>query len=884
MDTNKFDPLKYGATPVTSFTNKKPFNPIDYGATPVSEPTPPPAVKGGALGQLFTGSTQKFGKTIGESLAAPENAPKYSESLESHTKIQDSLLKAIKSKKALGQDTSRLEDALENHIGSTPKLKDFTGDVIDKTEGQVIGEGIGTGLEALSGGLLSGGAKTIASKELSTLGKFNQAGKIGAGYTALASGSTKMAEGGNAGEVATSAALGGLAGYGLGAGLGVAGLAATKLPGITKSLTPSSSKIMQRVARISKGKQAKFEQTAGESIGDYLTKRGIYGNVDELSQKLYTRFTSSKEAADKALASLPGRFQSRPVKTALDELVDREIRVSSPGAPSPDINRVRELSNKYETGGLTMSEINETKRLYERNIKLDFLRQNLPESVARANNIDNALRTWQFNQADKLGLKNLPGINKETRLAKQLLDDIGKEYSGAAGNNAVNLTDWILLSGGDPTAVSAFLVKKTLSSKGVQSKIAKLIGPKPSVGLPEAKFGETSGLPARIPGRDYQTAIPMRPASFIEPQATSASRTSYNPKTGTQYVRDVKTGKLEYINPTQTKPVSQLSPKTKVKKPLVNNIPQSSETEARKYKSAKEFVNSQEKVFRGGSSGFAPSERGAFKESGFSVARDIKTAKEYGKVSEGFISPDAKIKQLGKVMEDIDSKIAQAKKEGADAIEFSSYDSSGKLTNEILVLNPKIIQTKPQLTDIWERANKTKVKPPKTKGSIKLGPLIGGAGASGVVASQLPSTQTYVASKTEESPKVQYTQSKDLLTSKVRKDIAYRETRGEKDPYSATNKNSNGTSDYGKYQVNEQVLTTYGKKFLGKEITPDEFLKNPNLQEEFFDKAIEHLKSLGAKTPEVIMMLWHKGWSDVSSTRIQELKNNPAVQKYLNTK
>jgi len=166
--------------PVSAFeTLKQKQALVGQSSTPSQPTTPQSDVKGGIIGDLLTGNTQRFGKTIGESIAAPEDSDKYSESLQSHTKVQNDLLKAIKTKKGLGQDTSRLQEALEHHVESTPKLKDFTGDVIDKTAGQVIGEGIGTGLEALSGGLLSSGAKTVASKTLPTLTKLNQLGKTG---------------------------------------------------------------------------------------------------------------------------------------------------------------------------------------------------------------------------------------------------------------------------------------------------------------------------------------------------------------------------------------------------------------------------------------------------------------------------------------------------------------------------------------------------------------------------------------------------------------------------------------------------------------------------------------------------------------------------------
>lgn len=244
--------------------------------------------------------------------------------------------------------------------------------------------------------------------------------------------------------------------------------------GAIKSSVPNlgvnSESIMQNVARVSKAKQANFEKKAGESIGSFLDKRGIYDNIEE---NLYKNFLQSKTNADEALATLKGNYQPEQVKTALQNLVAKFEKVSSPGATDPELSKAKALLGKIQGQGLTMSEINEAKRLYERNVKLDFLKENNVDGIRTANNVDSAIREWQFKQAEKLGLKNLPEINKETMLSKQLLDDIGKENAGSAGNNAITLTDWIMLSGGDPTSVAGFLVKKGVSSKKVQGKIAE---------------------------------------------------------------------------------------------------------------------------------------------------------------------------------------------------------------------------------------------------------------------------------------------------------------------------------------------------------------------------------------------------------------------------
>jgi hypothetical protein len=231
--------------------------------------------------------------------------------------------------------------------------------------------------------------------------------------------------------------------------------------------------IMQRVARINAGDQTKFQKVSGESVGEFLTKRKIFGSSDKIATQLVEGFQKSKSKADDALSQLQGTFKPTPVKTILKELLEKEVKTSSPGALSPDLGRVRQLSSKFQRDGLDMSEINEVKRLYERNVKLDFLKQNLPDSVKKANNLDNAIRSWQFKQAEKMGLKNLPQLNKETQAYKMLADALGKKLSASGGNNAITLTDWIVLSGGDPTAIAGFITKKAFSSESLQSRIAQ---------------------------------------------------------------------------------------------------------------------------------------------------------------------------------------------------------------------------------------------------------------------------------------------------------------------------------------------------------------------------------------------------------------------------
>jgi hypothetical protein len=153
----------------------------------------------------------------------------------------------------------------------------------------------------------------------------------------------------------------------------------------------------------------------------------------------------------------------------LTDLIEKEKSV---GVQGPDTNTIGTLARKFQKEGLEMSDINELKRIYERVVKLGYSKLINPDKVERATRIDDALRKWQFSEAGRRGFKDLSALNKETQAAKMLLNAIGKKYAGDA-NNAITLTDWIVLSGGNPQAVAGYIAKKALQEKGTQSAFAK---------------------------------------------------------------------------------------------------------------------------------------------------------------------------------------------------------------------------------------------------------------------------------------------------------------------------------------------------------------------------------------------------------------------------
>ena len=141
--------------------------------------------------------------------------------------------------------------------------------------------------------------------------------------------------------------------------------------------------------------------------------------------------------------------------------------------------------------------------------------------------------------------------------------------------------------------------------------------------------------------------------------------------------------------------------------------------EARKYKSAEEFVKAQgEQVFRGGNKAF---DKTLIGEDGVFVTPSKFMAETFGKnVDELYISPKAKVlsyNDLPKAIKDIDnwddySKAVSkyGREKGIDVIDSLPAKADYPRGMERTILNPDVIQTKSQLTDIYNQAVKTAPK------------------------------------------------------------------------------------------------------------------------------------------------------------------------------
>lgn len=271
------------------------------------------------------------------------------------------------------------------------------------------------------------------------------------------------------------------------------------IKGKVASLTPDSATIMNKVARLKPTDATKFEKlSGGKTHGEYLAETGNFGAPDKIITNEATKFTQSLADKKAALAELPGVFKDGAISDALEMLVEKAKSESSPNIKSPYLNQVLELQRKHNQEGLSMIEAENVKSLLEGKVKLGYNKMMNPEKVNQATNIDDSLRKWQDTQAKELGLENISELNKQTQLSRFIVDKLGDQIVGKNGLNGINLTDWIVLSGGDPTSVAGFLTKKFFSSKNIQAKIAEMLNKGEIKGPVKAKVGlsKVKQLPA----------------------------------------------------------------------------------------------------------------------------------------------------------------------------------------------------------------------------------------------------------------------------------------------------------------------------------------------------------------------------------------------------
>lgn len=236
-----------------------------------------------------------------------------------------------------------------------------------------------------------------------------------------------------------------------------------------------SDSIQTWLNRMTKGDIQKFEAEQGVSPGKFLNDRGIVDSGKPIENTLLDEMKKSRDQATEWTNQISGNFKMPPEEWAqwhidyMREMLQDNLEKAIATKKSAESLKAKNLLEKYDKEGLTMAEINDSKRTMADNNPINWLTDHASNRVQLIKELSNKVREWQFKVAEHEGFTNLKDINKQTQALYKLYEGISKWNEWIKWNNQISLTDYLAFDA-DP---SLFIAKKVFSSPTVRGGIVK---------------------------------------------------------------------------------------------------------------------------------------------------------------------------------------------------------------------------------------------------------------------------------------------------------------------------------------------------------------------------------------------------------------------------
>lgn len=271
----------------------------------------------------------------------------------------------------------------------------------------------------------------------------------------------------------------------------------TAIPGKAK-IAASKTAISQqgKLLNISPIKNTKFRDAVGETPAEFALNRGLKGTEEEVAAGLIDNFETLISRKNAALKEVKGTFKDDSITTAINGLeetfVKRQVKATQSTSQGKNLKRIEELKVKHEGEGLSRIEVEEVKRIFERERKIPD-KQDLTvsaDTLKKNENTDDLLRNFaeRITPEEAFALKE---VNKEIVGHKELINLIGKKGI-KEGERAITLTDAIILGEtfDNPAAIAAFAGKKAVESEFFKKGLVKLLAPKGKKALTQDRLRE----------------------------------------------------------------------------------------------------------------------------------------------------------------------------------------------------------------------------------------------------------------------------------------------------------------------------------------------------------------------------------------------------------
>lgn len=223
--------------------------------------------------------------------------------------------------------------------------------------------------------------------------------------------------------------------------------------------------LIEKINKMSPSKLQKFEDKFGENAGKVMNDRWL-----KTRQDANNWFIKSYNKVNEALDSIKWTFKAKEVDDVLAEAVEFATKTAD-----KNVDRLLQLQEKAVNEWLTMSEINEVKRYFEAHTKFTYGKAWDAVKSQRATNLDTALREWQRKTAAENWLTNLEQLNKETQMAKEILNSSKDASEKLFGS--IDPTDELLAIhyGWLDWALATYVTKSVLKSDIFKAKFVDIL-------------------------------------------------------------------------------------------------------------------------------------------------------------------------------------------------------------------------------------------------------------------------------------------------------------------------------------------------------------------------------------------------------------------------
>jgi len=501
---------------------------------------------------------------------------------------------------------------------------------------------------------------------------------------------------------------------------------------VSGEIIPTADRVVNfqvsKALDLTQGDIKNINLSTGNEVGEFLARKNlIRGNKAETTTALKDFFDTNYKTVRDEIGKVKTTYKQEAVPRYKQALQEIQKQVGETTGLETATKEIKDLLKKKQ---VTLNDVQRAKELLDEHFSLYKVTGAVKEGVAKSGltNLRKDLKQFIEKEVKNNTGADIGALNNEVSTAKSTLDAIEARSTRGLTASNLKLGDMAtfgvgsMLGGGPLTGLAALAAKKILGTSAVRLKFAKWLD-----GISDARkvMLREKLLRGEVP---EEVSKLLNQFSESKNQKTAKSALAKKPSISTNTTAKGLKVKGKAVSPVKSDPLL---------------------TEARKYKSAEEFVKAQGETWTHGGKikgdiDISKTERSLYGK-GFNLTDSpVRASKFDENVTDFVVNPEKIVQRTGNMSEDFfdsfankyefspeykelispqNTKYADAyevikRVDGEDAAtkffadngvsgwRISSPSGISDGTRQLTIFDPSAIKTKSQLTDIWKKANK----------------------------------------------------------------------------------------------------------------------------------------------------------------------------------